>query len=161
MAVYFVKVYIPICGKVTLRVKDPKNIIVQDLRPETSYGLVVIEKGKSTSHISVRRDFEDPEGTIFTTGSLNEFSKYVMEGCYGLEIYHNYYDKSINSNHSIKRLVIEKRDRTGITKLCDLHGFGRISEKGVLDGFNLSRGMMWYNSDQSQQPYVYEENQEV
>ena len=151
MAAYFIKIYFRDDTVRSFRVKDPRKIEVMDLRSTSAYGLVVIEKSKKSSHITVGGTCDRGRRDIpFRSGTLNPFHSYIKgykNGLiYAMEVYHNWRSDDSEGYSKVTRLVIEKRDNNGVEKICDLSGFDEIKDNIILDGFSTEKGIRYYRS---------------
>lgn len=143
MATYVIKVTLFNGEHSEFRVKNPKWIRFQELRPSRSYSLLCIRKGRYRDHVSYRT--LNDKG--FGAGTLNLFNNQRGDNAkdqFWIELYHDYAEK--DGSESVKRLVIEKRDQCGVTKICDLRDFRKECPRSkVLDGFDTRLGPIYYN----------------
>ena len=144
MAAYFIKIELVNGVNISFRVKNPTRISVSDLCPYTAWGLVCIDKSRKDTHVTVKRRGKMSE-SCFCAGALNSWHQFYDPGerlGYAMEIYHDYRDKS--GGESVKRLLIEKRDQEGVTKICDLRDFANaIDGEWALDGFDTEKGVSY------------------
>ena len=144
MATYVIKAYLFNGEHAEFRVKNPKWIRFQELRSSRTYSLLCIRKGRYRDHVSYRTSFKEVFG--LGSGLLNTFNEYRDHGDeFWIELYHDY--RKRDGSESIERLVIEKRDCDGVTKICDLHDFREENypKSRLLDGFDTRLGPIYFN----------------
>lgn len=125
MATYIVKVFFGNGHCIRFHVKNPKSIEIVDLRSTTCYGLLKIVKGTRSSHVSVYRNWDLSDQT--EAGYLNSYDYGIDTDprgwghIYQIELYHDY--DPAKSDEYVERLVIDKFDSSGRTRICDLSEF--------------------------------------